>query len=56
MRCKNSFAQEKNNQSLTQGIGLENVRKRLDLIYPNAHDLRISTDNNYYLVDLTIDL
>ncbi|MBV7530316.1 sensor histidine kinase [Chitinophaga sp. sic0106] len=36
------------NKDKTGGIGLENVRKRLQLIYPQKHDLQITdTENNY---------
>lgn len=38
------------------GIGLANVKKRLDLLYPQAHDLRISEDEETYVVTLTLFL
>lgn len=38
------------------GIGLKNVRKRLDLLYPESHLLEIKLDNENYIVELTIDL
>lgn len=55
-QCKNSFLPSSNKQSLSQGIGLENVRKRLQLIYPNQHQLNISTKNNIYDVSLILQL
>jgi len=36
------------------GIGLRNVRRRLDLLYPEKHDLRITEDGEKFRVDLTI--
>ncbi len=54
--CKNSFLPQSNTDSLSQGIGLENVKKRLDLIYPNAHQLNIQNNDNIYGVRLSIDL
>lgn len=54
--CKNNFLEQSNTTSLDSGIGLKNVKKRLELIYPKAHTLRIKTENDYYLVDLKIDL
>lgn len=54
--CVNNYQEQSNTKSLDSGIGLENVRKRLGLIYPKAHDLKIKTEDNYYLVDLKIDL
>ena len=37
------------------GIGLENIKKRLDLIYPNAYKLTVKTEKNWYIVDLLIE-
>jgi sensor histidine kinase YesM len=36
------------------GLGLANVRKRLELLYPNAYDLTISEDDGFYQVMLQI--
>lgn len=55
-RCANAFSENGNTQSLSKGIGLENVKTRLDLLYPNAYTLKIKTANNTYLVDLELDL
>lgn len=38
------------------GIGLQNVKKRLTMLYPNSHDLRISEDDDTYVVSLTLML
>lgn len=38
------------------GIGVENVKKRLNLIYPDHHQLNIQNQNNRYKVDLKIKL
>ncbi len=38
------------------GLGLANVKKRLSLLYPNAHELRISEDEDSFIVSLTIIL
>lgn len=54
--CNNSFQPQSNTDSLSKGIGLENVKKRLELIYPNAHQLNIQNNNNIYEVRLSIDL
>lgn len=38
------------------GIGLVNVRRRLDLLYPNLYELNIDEDPNTYTVKLCINL
>lgn len=37
------------------GIGLDNVRKRLALLYPAKHELTIIDKNSVYSIELTID-
>lgn len=38
------------------GIGIENARKRLELIYPGKHNLRISNDEDVFVVSLNVKL
>lgn len=38
------------------GLGLENVRRRLNLLYPNSHVLEIDDKEKGYRVNLSIDL
>lgn len=38
------------------GIGLSNVKKRLDLLYPGKHQLNISTTDGVYRVQMQIEL
>lgn len=54
--CKNNFLPTTNTESLSHGIGLENVKKRLRLLYPKAHRLNIRTTENQYEVHLTMQL
>ncbi len=37
-----------------RGIGLQNVRRRLELLYPGAHRLEINEDDGKYKIALTI--
>jgi hypothetical protein len=54
--CINSFLPQTNTQSLTRGIGLENVKKRLQLLYPQKHTLQIDVLENEFRVNLNITL
>ncbi|MCP1297563.1 histidine kinase [Chryseobacterium sp. S0630] len=38
------------------GIGLQNVKKRLKLQYPDSHDLKIETDHHIFRITLTLTL
>jgi LytS/YehU family sensor histidine kinase len=39
-----------------RGIGLSNIRRRLELLYPDRHTLKIMEKNGLYTVVLSIDL
>ena len=43
-----------NRPSKSSGIGLENVRNRLKLLYPNAHELVVENNGETYTVNLTL--
>ncbi len=43
-------------QNYSRGIGLVNVKKRLDLLYPGKHHLEIEEKEDTYSVNLTIQL
>ncbi len=49
----NSF-RESNRKSQNGGIGLENIRKRLDLNYSNNYELKTEKKDNWYFAELTI--
>ncbi|MBK1897012.1 sensor histidine kinase [Chryseobacterium paridis] len=40
----------------SKGIGLSNIRQRLDLMYGIKHSFTIKEDENYYLNEITINL
>jgi two-component system, LytTR family, sensor kinase len=54
--CKNSLGKpsEEKPKENHSGIGLENVKKRLNLLFPEKHKLNISQTNNEYSVHLEI--
>jgi len=51
---KNPIKQTKNNY--TKGIGLQNARKRLNLIYPEKYILKIEDKSETFSVHLTLNL
>jgi two-component system LytT family sensor kinase len=55
-RLSNSKPKESPLKKETKGIGLENVKKRLRLIYPDAHTLVIDQSEDSYTVDLQVTL
>ena len=54
--CKNNFQPVTNTNALERGIGLENVKKRLQLIYPDVHQLKIEESDNQFEVQLSLRL
>jgi two-component system, LytTR family, sensor kinase len=44
------------NGSKPPGIGLSNLKRRLELLYPKEHELNIQRDNNTFLVHLKLTL
>ena len=54
--CQNSYNSTSNNESLAEGIGLQNVHKRLELIYAGDYTLDINESDGLYKVNLTLNL
>jgi two-component system, LytTR family, sensor kinase len=54
-KIQNTFA-DNDRKDHVGGIGLENVRKRLALLYPDKHVLDIVSINNIFTVHLTIEI
>jgi LytS/YehU family sensor histidine kinase len=38
------------------GFGIDNVKKRLNLLYPNKHELEIRDEDTTYIVNLKLNL
>ena len=57
-RVKNPRVPESSNDETgyTEGIGLNNVKKRLSILYPERHKLIIHEDQNTFTINLNIDL
>jgi hypothetical protein len=54
--CNNSISNGKEETGNHSGIGLENVSKRLNLLFPGRHDLKIRRSEKTYEVFLDIKL
>lgn len=52
--CVQNTVHERGKSELSSGIGLENVKRRLTLLYPDKHSLRINDSNGIFDVELTI--
>lgn len=57
LNIENSIPQSGSDQeSIIGGIGLQNVKRRLSLIYPENHDLKITANEDSYSVHLNLKL
>lgn len=56
MRLMNGKPKEQNNQQSSFGIGIHNVRKRLELLYPGKHVLKIMNEEEVFVVNLSLQL
>ncbi|MER3376044.1 MAG: histidine kinase [Allomuricauda sp.] len=54
--CKNNFEAVPSLDTIAKGIGLQNVQKRLQLLYPHKHQLDINEENKSYIVYLRLEL
>lgn len=53
---KNYCVKINNNTLNKSGLGIENTKKRLGLLYPNNHLLKIDKIDNYFIVNLTLNI
>ncbi len=52
--CENNFKERA--QKTVGGIGIENIRKRLEILYPSSHQLEIKKVKHVFNVTLKINL
>lgn len=52
---RNSLVSGTHSEEVHSGIGLENVRKRLNLLFPGTHQLKIEQTANEFNVDLSLE-
>lgn len=55
-RILNQLPQKPTTQQEKSGVGLINVKKRLELIYPNKHELIMNSVDNVFTVELNVDI
>ncbi len=53
---KNSYKPTETNNEQTGGIGLDNLKKRLSLLYPGKHKIKTNSDGSYFVTDVQIQL
>ncbi len=53
---KNKFSEKEHQKDKTKGIGLINVGRRLELLYPKKHTLELVTKDGWFLVNLKLNL
>jgi LytS/YehU family sensor histidine kinase len=56
LKCKIANSKNEYVPYSSNGIGISNVRKRLVLIYPENHELKMSDEGNFFVVSLLIKL
>jgi LytS/YehU family sensor histidine kinase len=56
MKLMNGKVSLKQELYTKKGIGIDNVRQRLDLLYRNKYDLQIREDEEVFVVDLKVEL
>lgn len=56
MKLINGKNPEAKQENARLGIGIQNVKKRLELIYPNKHELSITHDQDVFIVSLKLEL
>ena len=54
--CRNSRPEIRHDENMKGGVGLSNVRHRLDLLFPNDYTLDIKEEEDTYTVKLEIPL
>ncbi len=56
-KCANSIAKQKEEDSIPEGgLGIQNIRKRLDLIYGDSAELSMKTEDSTFIVSLMLPI
>jgi sensor histidine kinase YesM len=54
--CQNYWKKDKSGYEMPGGVGLENAKRRLALLYPGKHELTIFEEEPVFRVELNIQL
>jgi len=56
LKCKITNSKNEYRLYNHNGIGINNVKKRLHFIYPGKHDLKINDEGDFFVVSLMVNL
>ncbi len=56
MKLLNGKSEHKKQEADHSGIGIKNVKKRLELLYPGKYELNITEDEDVFIVNLKLEL
>ena len=56
LRCKIANSKNEYVPQRTNGIGISNVKKRLEFIYPGKYELKINDEGDFFVVSMHIKL
>jgi len=56
LRCKIANSKNEFVPLSKNGIGIQNVKKRLEFLYPGKHELKMNDEGNFFVVSLLIEL
>jgi len=56
LRCKIANSKNEYVPNSNNGIGIGNVKKRLELIYPERYELKMSDEGNFFVVSMMVKL
>ena len=56
LQVSNKFVSKFKQNDKNHGIGLINVQRRLELLYPGKHELKIMNDTEWYSVYLSVNI
>lgn len=55
-RCKIANSKNEEIVKATGGIGIQNVEKRLEYLYPGRHELKLGDEGDFFVVSLQLEL